>query len=109
MPIPIEKRLAAEAVHENYLLQQELVVYDLAELTLKVEDCQTFFNHKQHAIYNVLKSVQNNKGGIFFFQSAGGCGKTYVCNSIAAAVCATNSPALCVASFANCNCSPFIK
>jgi hypothetical protein len=101
MPMPIGNWQIAEAFHENYLLRQELAVYDLAELTLQVEDRQTFFNHEQRAVYDaVLKSVQNNEGRIFFLQSAGGCGKTYVCNTIAAAVRATNNPALCVASSA---------
>jgi hypothetical protein len=64
-----------------------------------VEDRQISFNPEQHAVYNaVLNSVQNNEGRIFFLQSAGGGGKTYVCNTIAAAVWATNHPALCVAS-----------
>lgn len=101
MPTPTGNWQAAEAPHRNYLLQQELGIYDLADLTLEAEDRQNLFNHEQRAIYDaVLNSVQNNEGGTFFLQSAGGCGKTYVCNTIAAAVRATNNPALCVASSA---------
>ena len=87
-----------EAINGNYLLQQE-TAYDLADLTLEVEAYLISFNPEQHAIYDaVLKSVQNNEGKTFFLQSAGGCGKTYVCNTIAAAVRAMGCPALCVAS-----------
>ena len=97
MPIPTGNWEEPQ-VNGNYLLRRELA-YDLADLTLEVEDRQISFNPEQHAVYNaVLNSVQNNEGKIFFLQSAGGGGKTYVCNTIAAAVRATNHPALCVAS-----------
>jgi len=87
-----------EILHGNHLLQQEMA-YDLADLTLEAEIHQTFFNPHQLAVYNaVLISVQNNEGKTFFLQSAGGDGKTYVCNTIAAAVYAMGSPVLCVAS-----------
>ena len=57
------------------------------------------FNSNQLAVYNaVLTSVQNNEGKIIFLQSAEGGGKTYVCNTIAAAVHAIGTPVLCVAS-----------
>jgi hypothetical protein len=86
------------AINENHLLQQE-TAYDLADLTLEVEAYLTSFNLEQHAIYDaVLKLVQNNEGKIFFLQSAGECGKIYVCNTIATAVHVMGSPALCVAS-----------
>ena len=74
MPIPTGN-WEDDQVNGNYLLQRELA-YDLVDLNL----------------------VQNNEGKIFFLQSAGGGGKTYVCNTIAAAVRAINHPALCVAS-----------
>jgi hypothetical protein len=89
-----------EILHRNHLLQQEMA-YDLADLTLEAEVCQMSFNPNQLAVYNaVLTSVQNNEGKIFFLQSAGGGGKTYVCNTIAAAVRAMGTPVLCVASSA---------
>ncbi len=87
-----------EILYGNHLLQQEMA-YDLADLTLEAEIHQMFFNPHQLAVYNaVLISVQNNEGKTFFLQSAGGDGKTYVCNTIAAAVYAMGSPVLCVAS-----------
>ena len=84
--------------HENHLLRREMA-YDPADLTLEVEDRLLSFNLEQRTVYDaVMQSIQNNEGRTFFLQSAGGGGKTYVCNAIAAAVRATNNPALCVAS-----------
>jgi PIF1-like helicase len=97
MPTPAEDW---EAPQDNYLLQQEMA-YDMPDLTLEVENLQASFNPEQRAIFDaVLDSVRNNEGKVFFLQSAGGCGKTYVCNTIAAAVRAMGHPALCVASSA---------
>jgi hypothetical protein len=45
-----------------------------------------------------MDSVNNNRGKMLFIHSAGGCGKTFVCNTIAAAVRAQGKVALCVAS-----------
>jgi hypothetical protein len=59
------------------------------------------FNHEQKEAFDkVMDSVNNDRGKIFFLHSAGGCGKTYVCNTIAAAVRAQGKVALCVASSA---------
>ena len=59
----------------------------------------TRFNAEQQAVYNaVITSVTGNHGFSFFIQSAGGCGKTFVCNTIAAAVHAQGKVVLCVAS-----------
>ncbi len=74
------------------------MAYDLTDLTLEAEICQMSFNPHQLAVYNaVLILVQNNKGKTFFLQSVGEGSKTYVCNTIAAAVHAMGSPVLCVA------------
>ena len=43
-------------------------------------------------------SVNSNNGKTFFLHSAGGCWKTFICNTIAIAVCAQGKIALCVAS-----------
>ena len=57
------------------------------------------FNEEQLAVYNaVMAAVQGEEKHVFFLHSAGGCGKTYVCNTIAAAVRAQRRVALCVAS-----------
>ena len=45
-----------------------------------------------------MDSVNNNHGKMLFVHSAGGGGKTFVCNTIAAAVRAQGHVALCVAS-----------
>jgi len=45
-----------------------------------------------------MDSVRDNKGETLFVHSAGGGGKTFVCNTIAAAVREMGKVALCVAS-----------
>ena len=47
--------------------------------------------------YTVLESVTNNQGYLFFIHAAGGCGKTFLCNTIAAEVRKRGQVALCVA------------
>ena len=46
----------------------------------------------------VTESCRVREGGVFFVHSSGGCGKTYVCNLIAASVRAAGNIVLCVAS-----------
>ena len=52
------------------------------------------------AFDKVVDSAKNIKGKIFFLHSAGGCGKTHVSNTIAAAIHADGDVTLCVASLA---------
>src|ERR1700749_2551063 len=61
------------------------------------------FNPEQRAVYDtVMESYDQNLGKSLFIHSAGGGGKTHVCNTIAAAVRssqhADHKVALCVAS-----------
>ena len=61
----------------------------------------TTLNHEQRIDYDeVLNAVQQpvGHGECFFVHSAGGCGKTYLFNLIAAVVCAQGKIVLCVAS-----------
>src|SRR6266568_4302329 len=54
---------------------------------------------EQQNVYNAtMDSVNSNHGKMVFVHSAGGGGKTFVCNTIAAAVRAQGHVALCVAS-----------
>jgi hypothetical protein len=45
-----------------------------------------------------MASIDSNSGDLLFIHSAGGCGKTFLCNTIAATVRARGQVALCVAS-----------
>ncbi|KNZ72001.1 hypothetical protein J132_05050 [Termitomyces sp. J132] len=45
----------------------------------------------------VMDSVNNNLGKMIFVHSPGGCGKTFVCNTLASAVQSNRDVALCVA------------
>lgn len=83
---------------ENHLLAQQLD-YNQEELAAKVTQNVELFNNAQKQVYDVvMKLVNENEGRLIFLHSAGGCGKTFVCNTIAAAVCAQGKVALCVAS-----------
>ena len=82
----------------NRLIHDQLD-YNIEELTVRVTANTAQFNPAQRGVYDaVMESVNNNNGKIFFLHSAGGCGKTFVCNTIAAAVRAQGKIALCVAS-----------
>ncbi|KNZ79699.1 hypothetical protein J132_08858 [Termitomyces sp. J132] len=45
-----------------------------------------------------MDSMDNNLGKMIFIHSAGGCSKTFVCNTLASAVWSNGDVALCVAS-----------
>jgi len=69
----------------NPLLQAEQ--YDVDEMATLVDEQRTIFNPDQAATFNaVLESVTNNQGHLFFIHAAGGCGKTFLYNTIAAEV-----------------------
>ena len=87
-----------EAIQNNFILQEQLQ-YDVAELQGTVQRNVESFNEDQRAVYDaVMASIEGRETHIFFLHSAGGGGKTYVCNTIAAAVRARRRVALCVAS-----------
>jgi len=64
-----------------------------------VDEQRTIFNPNQAAAFDaVLKFVTNNQGHFFFIHAAGGCGKTFLCNTIAAEIRRRGQIALCMAS-----------
>ena len=86
-------------VAEGNRLINDQLNYNREELAARVTANTAQFNDAQRGVYNaVMESVNNNNGKTFFLHSAGGCGKTFVCNTIAAAVRAQGKIALCVAS-----------
>jgi len=57
------------------------------------------FNPKQATAFDtILESITNNQGCLFFIHAAGGCGKTFLCNTIAAEVRKRGQVALCIVS-----------
>ena len=79
----------------NSLLQAEQ--YDADEMATLVNEQRAMFNPEQTAAFDaVLESVTNNQGYLFFIHTAGGCGKTFLCNTIAAKVRRRGQIALCV-------------
>ncbi|KXN92619.1 hypothetical protein AN958_02284, partial [Leucoagaricus sp. SymC.cos] len=82
----------------NPILGSQLA-YNHEELQTRVDRSYQQFNHEQNAVYDaVMESVNSGNSRMFFIHSAGGCGKTYLCNTIAAAVRSQGHIALCVAS-----------
>ena len=87
------------AVDEGNRLLREQLDYNREELDARVAENVAKFNNPQRAVYNaVMDSVNNNISRLFFLHSAGGCGKTFVCNTIASAVRAKGKICLSVAS-----------
>ena len=65
-----------------------------------VNEQRAIFNPDQATAFDaVLESVTNNQGHLFFIHAAGGCGKTFLCNTIPAEVRRRGQVAQCVASF----------
>jgi len=61
--------------------------YDVDEMVTLVDEQRTIFNPDQTVAFDtVLESVTNNQGHLFFIHAAGGCGKTFLYNTIAAEV-----------------------
>jgi len=64
-----------------------------------VDKQRAIFNPDRDAAFDaVLESVTNNQGHFFFIYAAGGCGKTFLCNTIATEIKRRDQVALCVAS-----------
>jgi hypothetical protein len=82
----------------NYILTEQRD-YDVEQLKAVVERNLGWFNPEQRNAYDAaMNSVNEKLGKMIFIHSAGGCGKTLVCNTIAAAVRSQEKIALCVAS-----------
>ena len=61
--------------------------YNVDKMATLVGEQRAIFNPDQATAFNaVLESVTNNQGHFFFIYAAGGCGKTFLCNTIAAEI-----------------------
>jgi len=64
-----------------------------------VDKQRAIFNPDQAAAFDaILESITNNQGHLFFIHTAGGCGKTFLYNTIAVEVRRRGQIVLCVAS-----------
>ena len=81
----------------NRLLNEQLD-YHREELINRVEANCGLFNNAQRSIFEAVMESVNGESKVFFLHSAGRCGKTFVCNTIAAAVRGQGKIALCVTS-----------
>jgi hypothetical protein len=87
-----------EDILDNFLLAQQLDYDPQQQANFVAQNLQLFNQEQTHVFNAVMDSVNRNLGKCLFIHSAGGCGKTFVCNTIAAAVRSQNQVALCVAS-----------
>jgi len=95
-PMPLPQQQWAHRI-PNPLLQAEQ--YNVDKMATLVDEQRAIFNPNQAAAFNtVLESVTNNQGHLFFIHAAGGCGKIFSHNTIAAEVRRRGQIALCVAS-----------
>jgi len=70
--------------------------YNIDEMATLVDEQRAIFNPNQAAAFDaILESVTNNQGHLFFIHAASGCGKTFLCNTIAAKVRRRDQVALC--------------
>ena len=89
-----------DAVADNLLLAEQLD-FDRVALREMATARSATFNPEQRAVYNaVMESYHQGSGKAFFVHSAGGGGKTYTCNTIAASIRADGEVVLCVSSSA---------
>ena len=89
LPVPTPEDLAS-VQHitsiQPAVIREELD-YNIEELTETVETRLPSFTPEQEDIYNiVLDSVRNNEQFLMFISARGGCGKTYLLNTILGAV-----------------------
>ena len=101
-PMPLSALRDWAVLGGNFILREQLD-WDREKLHADVVRNSATFNDEQRQLFEaVMQSYNQNEGKIFFVHAAGGCGKTYVCNTIAAAVRSSEHQdcrvALCVAS-----------
>lgn len=101
-PMPLPSLRDWAVLGGNFLLREQLD-WDREKLRTDVIANRASFNDEQTQLFDaVMQSYNQQEGKIFFVHAAGGCGKTYVCNTIAAAVRSSEHQdrrvALCVAS-----------
>jgi len=79
----------------NSLLQAEQ--YDIDEMATLVDKQRAIFNPDQAVAFDAaLEFITNNWDHLFFIHAIGGCGKTFLCNTIAVEVRKRGQVALCV-------------
>ena len=100
--MPVSQMVQRWGIMEGNQLIAEQLDYDVDALNIFVNEGLPTLNEDQRAVYDqVVQDVmqdQPGQGHPYFVHSAGGCGKTYLCNLIAAAVRAQQKIVLCVAS-----------
>ena len=95
-PMPFPQQQWAHRI-PNLLLQAKQ--YNVDEMATLVDKQRAIFNPDQAVAFDaILESITNNQGHLFFIHAAGGCGKTFLCNTITAEVRKRGQVALCMVS-----------
>ena len=93
LPVPSEDELAQVSritCTEPAVIREELQ-YEIEELVNIVDERVPTFTPEQSAIYDyVMEAVNSNKPTQLFIDARGGCGKTYLLNTILSAVRSKN-------------------
>ncbi|WOH08958.1 hypothetical protein DCAR_0728409 [Daucus carota subsp. sativus] len=95
MPFPPEIYISSDS---NRLIAEE-TSYDVQEMKEKHDTNHKKLNAEQKIVHDsVIKSVNTKEGGLFFVHGSGGCGKTFLWQTIIAALRANRQIVLPVAS-----------
>jgi len=95
-PMSLSQQQWAYRIPNSFLQAEQ---YDVDEMATLVDKQRAIFNLDQAVAFDaVLESVTNNQGHLFFIYATGSCGKTFLCNTIAAKVRRRGQVALYVAS-----------
>lgn len=96
-PMPLSTGQWDEIIGNTLIAEQRN--YDPLAQAIIAQQNQDKFNNEQEAAFDqVTMSVDQHQGGLFFLHSAGGCGKTFVFNTLAAYYRSQGKIVLCVAS-----------
>ncbi|KAL7132109.1 hypothetical protein ABFS83_12G049200 [Erythranthe nasuta] len=83
MPVPIHTMLDDT---ENRLILDELD-YDVSEMRVELQKLLSSITPDQKKVYDtIMNAVSENSGGMFFLYGHGGTGKTFIWNTLSAAV-----------------------
>ena len=84
LPMSLSQQQWSHRIPNPFLQAKQ---YNVDEMATLVNEQRAMFNPKQTTAFNVvLESAINNQGHLFFIHVAGGCRKTFLCNTIAAEV-----------------------
>ena len=96
-PMPVAQYNWDSHIKNHYINEQ--LNYDCTEEHNKFLDQVVLLNQEQRDAYEqIMASIENQQGHLFFLNGQGGTGKTYVYNTLCYKICSEGWIVLCVAS-----------